>query len=101
VLSLFSKWNRLRFYDATDPENARGFRDIIVTERSHPFVANWWPPGHLIGDEHSFVHTIADFVSAVIERKRMHPDFADGLKTQRILQAVSRSAELGRRIDCA
>jgi predicted dehydrogenase len=86
--------NRLRFYDATDPEKMRGFRDIIVTESSHPYVGNWWPPGHLIGYEHSFVHTVADFVKAVIARKKIEPDFADGLKTQRVLDVIQRSRPL-------
>jgi predicted dehydrogenase len=93
--------NRLRFYNAADPEHARGFREIIVTEPSHPFVKNWWPAGHMLGYEHSFVHTVADFVSAVIERKRAQPDFADGLKTQRVLIAVEDSAQVGREIDCS
>ena len=85
--------NRLRFYNATDPEYARGFRDIIVTEPSHPYAADWWPPGHLLGYEHSFAHTIADFVRAVISKKRVRPDFADGLETQRIISAIERSAK--------
>ena len=80
--------NRLRFYDASDPEQMRGFRDIIVTESTHPYVVNWWPPGHLIGYEHSFVHTVADFVKAVIAGKKIEPDFADGLKTQRVLDVI-------------
>ena len=86
------KMNRLRFYDAKDPEHARGFRDIIVTEPSHPFIENWWPAGHIIGYEHSFVHTIADFVNAIVARRQTQPDFADGLKTQRILDLIQRAA---------
>jgi predicted dehydrogenase len=86
--------NRLRFYDATDPEPTRGFRDIIVTESNHPYVGNWWLPGHLIGYEHSFVHTVADFVKAVIARKKIEPDFADGLKTQRVLDVIQRARPL-------
>ena len=82
--------NRLRFYDATDPDQTRGFRDIIVTESNHPYVGNWWPPGHILGYEHSFVHTVADFVKAVVTRKRIQPDFADGLRTQRMLDAIQR-----------
>ena len=86
------KMNRLRFYSAKDPEHTRGFRDIIVTESSHPYIENWWPAGHIIGYEHSFVHTIADFVDAVVTRKRIQPDFADGLKTQRMLNVIQRAA---------
>jgi predicted dehydrogenase len=84
------KMNRLRFYDATDPDQTRGFRDIIVTESNHPYIGNWWPPGHIIGYEHSFVHTVADFVKAVVTRKRIQPDFADGLRTQRVLEVIQR-----------
>jgi predicted dehydrogenase len=86
--------NRLRFYDANDPEERRGFRDIIVTEPNHPYVGNWWPPGHLIGYEHSFVHTVADFVNAVVARRKIEPDFADGLKTQRVLGVIQRARPL-------
>lgn len=88
--------NRLRLYSASDSEHTRGFRNIIVTESSHPYVGNWWPPGHLLGYEHSFVHTIADFVIAVVTGKRIQPDFADGLKTQRILDVIQRPRALPR-----
>jgi predicted dehydrogenase len=88
------KMNRLQYYNATDPEQTRGFRDIMVTESNHPYVGNWWPPGHIIGYEHSFVHTITDFVKAVATHKRIQPDFADGLKTQRVLDAIQRARSL-------
>jgi predicted dehydrogenase len=86
------KINRLRFYDATDPAHVRGFRDIIVTEPNHPYIKNWWPAGHLIGYEHSFIHTIADFVNGIVARKSIQPDFADGLKTQRIVDLIQHAA---------
>jgi predicted dehydrogenase len=86
--------NRLKFYSARDPKDRQGFRDIIVTEPSHPYMKNWWPPGHIIGYEHTFVHTIADFVSAVATRKSVEPNFEDALRTQRVLDAVARSAKL-------
>ncbi len=86
------KMNRLQFYDARDPEHVRGFREIIVTESNHPYIKNWWPAGHIIGYEHSFVHTIADFVNASATRNQIQPDFADGLKTQRVLDLIQRAA---------
>ncbi len=88
----FEEMNRLRFYDARDPEERRGFRDILVTEARHPFIERWWPPGHLIGYEHTFVHTIADFVRAVVAGKSVQPTFDDGLRNQRVLEAMSASA---------
>ncbi len=89
------RMNRLQFYRAADPAQERGFREIIVTESTHPYLQAWWPPGHLIGYEHSFVHTVADFVRAVVARKRAAPDFADALATQRVLAAVAKSARSG------
>ena len=88
--------NRLRFYNARDTENRRGFRDIIVTESSHPFITAWWPPGHVIGYEHTFVHTIADFVKAVAKGRSVQPTFEDGLRNQQVLDAVSKSARTRR-----
>jgi predicted dehydrogenase len=85
--------NRLKFFNRKDPRDRQGFRDIIVTEPTHPYIKNWWPPGHLIGYEHTFIHTIADFVAAVVARKSVHPTFQDGLQNQRVLDAVQRSAK--------
>jgi predicted dehydrogenase len=84
--------NRLQFYDVRDPEKQRGFREIIVTESGHPYISHWWPPGHLIGYEHSFVHMIADFVRSVVARKSVAPTFTDGLANQRVLAAIAQSA---------
>jgi len=84
--------NRLQYYNARDSEKRRGFREIIVTESAHPFMSHWWPPGHLIGYEHSFVHTIADFVRAVVARKSILPNFSDGLANQKVLAAIAQSA---------
>ena len=87
------KMNRLQFYDTRDPVKERGFREIIVTESVHPYAGHWWPPGHLLGYEHSFVHTVADFVRAVVARKSVAPNFADGLANQLVLEAIARSAK--------
>lgn len=88
--------NLLKFYSAADPVGRQGFREIMVTEPQHPFVGRWWPSGHFIGYEHTFVHTIADFVNAIVARKRVQPDFADGLATQRVLDAIARSGKTRR-----
>jgi predicted dehydrogenase len=88
----FEEMNRLKFFNLRDPKNRQGFRDIIVTESSHPYMKHWWPPGHIIGYEHTFVHAIADFVEAVLKNKSVKPDFTDGLETQRVLDAALQSA---------
>jgi predicted dehydrogenase len=94
----FEDMNRLKFFDGTCPPDRRGFRDILVTEGdgSQPYVAHWWRAGHLLGYEHTFIHTIADFVNACVEGKPVHPTFDDGLKNQRVLEAVEQSAKTGR-----
>ena len=85
--------NRLKLFSTRDPKNRQGFRDILVTEPDHPYMKNWWPPGHIIGYEHTFTHTIADFVKAVVSQKPVQPDFDDALHTQRVLDAALRSAQ--------
>jgi len=113
----FEEMNRLKFFSAHDPQDRQGFRDIIVTESSHPYVDKWWPPGHIIGYEHTFTHTIADFVKAVVDemegpapsrphksgtrpaaagklRASLHPSFEDGLKNQGVLHAIAQSAHM-------
>jgi len=89
----FEDMNRLKFYNAADPAEARGFRDILVTESTHPFLEAWWPPGHIIGYEHTFVNTVADFVKAVVAGKSVQPTFEDGLRNEKILGAIEQSAK--------
>jgi predicted dehydrogenase len=88
--------NRLKFFGMRDPKGRQGFRDIIVTEPSHPYIDKWWPPGHIIGYEHTFIHTIADFVKAVVAGKNVQPTFEDGLQIQRVLGAIARAAKTRR-----
>ena len=89
--------NRLRFFNRRDRRDRQGFRDILVTERSHPYIESWWPPGHLIGYEHSFIHTVAEFINGLTKPAHdLQPNFEDALKTQRILEAIGRSAETRR-----
>ena len=89
----FEDMNRLKFYNQADPSDLRGFRDILVTEGGHPFIGAWWPAGHIIGYEHTFVHTFADFVKAVAAGRSVQPTFADGLANERVLDAVQRSVK--------
>ncbi|MEV8549386.1 Gfo/Idh/MocA family oxidoreductase [Streptomyces glaucescens] len=85
--------NELWYHDATEPGAHAGFRRILVTEPDHPYLDAWWPPGHGLGYEHTFVHQARDLVHAVAEGRRPEPSFADGLQVQRVLAAVEESAE--------
>ena len=85
--------NSLRFYDRTAPEGRQGFTQVLVTEPQHPYVAAWWPAGHMLGYEHGFSHQVVDLVTAIDAGTDPHPSFDEGLSVQRVLDAVERSSE--------
>ena len=84
--------NRLRFYDATEPANLQGYRNILVTGPDHPYSANFWKPGHLVGYEHTFIATLGDFLQNLATKQPFHPDFDDAMRTQEALEIVETSA---------
>lgn len=84
--------NVLSFYDRTAAASVQGFSRILVTEPEHPYVAAWWPPGHMLGYEHAFTHQAVDLVRAIAAGVPPHPSFAEGLRVQRVLDAVERSS---------
>ncbi|NNE92195.1 MAG: gfo/Idh/MocA family oxidoreductase, partial [Verrucomicrobiales bacterium] len=91
--------NRIQFYSQKDDEKVVGFRDILATERCHDYVNNWWPPGHIIGYEHAFVHAVVDFMDAIADNEEITPNFADGVKITRVLEAALASSDSGSRVD--
>ncbi|MDX6243599.1 MAG: hypothetical protein QOE76_1322 [Frankiales bacterium] len=91
----FESMNDLLFFDQTLDDETAGFRRILVTEPGHPYLSAWWPPGHLIGYEHSFTHEVRDLVDAIATGVDPTPTFADGLQVQRVLAAVEASAAAG------
>lgn len=84
--------NELSFHDHTEPATTAGFRRILVTEPEHPYLEAWWPPGHALGYEHTFIHQARDAVRTIAEGTPPVPSFADGLQVQRVLAAVEESA---------
>ena len=88
----FESMNELLFHDHTlDPTEA-GFRRILVTEPDHPYLSGWWPPGHIIGYEHTFTNELKDFLECLADGTPPTPSFADGLQVQRVLDAVETSS---------
>ena len=88
----FEDMNVLHLLQNSDGAEAAGFRRILVTEPVHPYIAAWWPPGHVLGYEHGFTHQAVDFVTAIAEGRDPEPSFAEGLNVQRVLAAVEESA---------
>jgi predicted dehydrogenase len=84
--------NELEFLDATEDPGTQGFRRVLVTEPTHPYLDGWWPPGHTLGWEHTFTHEVKDLVEAIAAGTDPNPSFEDGLQVQLVLDAVQRSA---------
>jgi predicted dehydrogenase len=87
--------NELEFYDSTAGAREQGFSRILVTEGSHPYLSAWWPPGHIIGYEHSFTHQARDLIEALATGADPKPSFDDALQVQHVLDTVERSAKSG------
>jgi predicted dehydrogenase len=87
------RMNELELY--IEQGSLSGFSTISVTDGRHPYIAAWWPPGHIIGYEHSFTHTVYDFLNGIEKGESPRPNFEDGLKNQRVLDAIETSAVTG------
>ncbi len=86
--------------DSDPGRRAQGFRQVLVTEADHPFIKWWWPQGHIIGWEHTFVHEIHHLLSAIAGEGEVRPygaDFEDGYRAAEVCDAVLRSSASGRR----
>jgi predicted dehydrogenase len=91
ILFDLERLNELQIFARTDHGDS-GFTTILVTEPEHPYVSAWWPPGHVLGWEHTFTHQARDLLTAIARGTQPEPSFADGLEVQRVLDLVQRSA---------
>lgn len=86
------RMNELDYFSREDESYAQGFRNIVVTEGEHPYLDRWWPPGHIIGWEHTFIHEIGDLLTAIAKGENVQADFYDGLRCQQVLDAAWESS---------
>lgn len=93
VVFNLERMNELEYYNAEDASDVRGFRVIQATEGEHPYAGRYWPVGHILGYEHTFVNLVADALMAIHRGECPSPNFEDGLQNQRVLDAVERSWE--------
>lgn len=84
--------HRIQYFDHRDEGIVRGWRNVHITDGDHPYMGHWWVPGLQIGYEHSFTHQVADFLQALGEGRTAAPTFRDGLATDRVTDAVLKSA---------
>jgi predicted dehydrogenase len=87
--------NRLQFTDAAEEPALQAPRNLLVNGPDHPYAANFWKPGHIIGYEHTFIATLGDFLQKLARGEEFHPNFDDALRIQQIMQAVETSAASG------
>lgn len=93
------RMNELEVFLRSDPGPLQGFRRILVTESEHPYGKAWWPPGHIIGYEHTFTHTVYDLLEALDKGKLPTPNFDDGVRNQMVLDGIERASRTRRWIN--
>lgn len=93
----FERMNELEYFSFDDEPATQGFRTIMCMNGSaHPYAGNYWPDGHIIGYEHTFTNTLADFLAALRSGAPFRPDFADGAANQEVIDASLESAKTGK-----
>lgn len=90
----FERMNELEFFDGTEDARVQGFRTIMcMNGGAHAYAGNYWPDGHIIGYEHTFINTLADFVVSLKTKKEFRPNFADGVASEEVLDAAIESVK--------
>ncbi len=90
------------FWIDDKPKETQGFHNVLVSEGYHPWWGNWWPHGHIIGWEHTFVHEINHLLDAIVNDKPVGPHgatFEDGYRCAVVCDGIVESAQSGRRVD--
>lgn len=87
------RMNELEVYLQDDPPHIRGFRVVQASDSMHPFMSAWWPVGHIIGYEHTFINLVYTMLKAFDKGEPFKPDFEDGVRNQAVLEAVEVSSQ--------
>ncbi|MGD8538197.1 MAG: Gfo/Idh/MocA family oxidoreductase [Candidatus Aminicenantes bacterium] len=90
------------FWVGEEPKETQGFHNVLISEAYHPWWENWWPHGHIIGWEHSFVHELAHLLDCIVNDRDVAPwgaTFEDGYNAAVICDAILESAEKRQHVD--
>ncbi len=90
------------FWVGEDPKATQGFHNVLVSEGHHPWWDHWWPQGHIIGWEHTFVHEINHLLDAIVNDKPVGPHgatFEDGYRCAVVCDAILESAQKRKTVD--
>jgi predicted dehydrogenase len=97
------RMNELEVYWVGEkPKETEGFHEVLITEGHHPWWEYWWPHGHIIGWEHTFIHEITHLLDSIVNDREVGPHgatFVDGYKAAVICDAIVESAVTRRQID--
>lgn len=88
--------NNLQVYFHDDEPGLQGFRTINCTEEFHPYAGAYWPAGHIIGYEHTFMNLMVELMNGIANGYSPQPNFEDGVRNQLVLEAVERSVQTGK-----
>ncbi|WP_047152668.1 Gfo/Idh/MocA family protein [Aneurinibacillus tyrosinisolvens] len=86
--------NNLQVYFTDDEPGLQGFRTINCTGEHHPYTSAYWPAGHIIGYEHTFINLMVELMNGIATGKSPSPNFEDGLRNQEVLEAIEKSVYL-------
>ncbi|ANE45103.1 dehydrogenase [Paenibacillus swuensis] len=89
----FERMNELQVYFTSDDADVQGFRRVLATDGAHAYADAWWPAGHTIGYEHTFIHEMVELLDAMENDRQPSPNFHDGVKCQAVLEAVDKSID--------
>ena len=90
------------FWVDDQPNTTQGFHNVLVTEMNHPWMEHWWPAGHIIGWEHTFVHELAHLLDCIVNDKEVAPygaTFEDGYRCAVVCDGILESAASRRQVD--
>jgi predicted dehydrogenase len=87
------RMNELEVLLEDEQADVAGFRNVLVGNGAvHPYMAAWWPAGHIIGWEHTFTHGVYDLLNGIAAGTSPAATFDDGVRCQAVLDAVEKSA---------
>jgi len=87
------RMNELEVYIKDENTEIEGFRTVMITNPEYMYIKNWWPAGHVIGWEHTFIHQYYEFFTAIATGKQIPTTFEDGLKVQKIISSLVESGK--------
>ncbi|GIL13070.1 MAG: oxidoreductase [Chloroflexota bacterium] len=90
------------FWVGDEPKETQGFTNVLISEGYHPWWEHWWPQGHMIGWEHTFVHEIAHLLDCIVNDKAVAPigaTFEDGYRAAVVCDAILESAQGKKQVD--